>query len=130
MNVVTDTHPLIWFLTGRTRRLSQTARRLFNSAEAGRSGLHIPAVVLMELVLLEQIGRIRLSYADLRAQLALRPTIQIEPLDAADVDEARALAALPDPFDRMIAGTAVRLGLPLLTADERIAALPNVDTVW
>ena len=130
MNVVTDTHPLIWFLTGRTRRLSQTARRVFNAAEAGRSGLHIPAVVLMELVLLEQIGRIRLSYADLRAQLALRPTIQIEPLDAADVDEARALAALPDPFDRMIAGTAVRLGLPLLTADAKIGALPNVETVW
>ncbi len=43
--------------------------------------------------------------------------------------EARSLRALADPFDRLIAGTALRLGVPLISADARIAA-SAVKTVW
>jgi PIN domain nuclease of toxin-antitoxin system len=47
-----------------------------------------------------------------------------------DVREARGLAALVDPFDRLIAGTAIRLDLPLITGDERIRTSGLVRTVW
>ena len=47
-----------------------------------------------------------------------------------DVREARGLTALVDPFDRLIAGTALRLDAPLLTLDERIRRSGLVRTVW
>jgi PIN domain nuclease of toxin-antitoxin system len=73
---------------------------------------------------------VRGSYADLRRQLDLLTTIRMEPLLPEDVDEARALAGLQDPFDRMIAGTALRLGLPLLTRDEAMTKSSSVRTWW
>ena len=130
MNLVTDTHALIWYLAGQHRRLSPRARRAFEEADAGRRTMHVPAVVLAEIVLLEQRGRLRVSYAELRQQIALRQGFPIEPLLAEDVDAARALGDLPDPFDRLIAGTAVRLGVPLLTVDETITASGRVPTFW
>lgn len=84
----------------------------------------------MEIALLEQAGHLRLSYREMREQLGLRPGLPVEPLLPADVDEARGLGALRDPFDRLIAGTSLRLGLPLLTADDAIAVAPSVRTVW
>jgi PIN domain nuclease of toxin-antitoxin system len=130
VNAVTDTHPLVWYLSGADRRLSSKARKLFAAAEAGRSTLYVPAVVMMEIVLLDQMGRIRVSYAELREQLSLRPSVRIEPLTAEDVDEARGLASVSDPFDRLIAGTSLRLGIPLLTRDEVLRQISAVRTVW
>ena len=120
MNLVADTHVLVWYHSGQLRRLSRRARHAFAEAEPARWSLRVPTVVLMEMVLFEERGRIRLSYRELREQLSIRPGIPIEPLTPEDVDEARALAALRDPFDRLIVGTARRLGLALLTNDPAI----------
>jgi PIN domain nuclease of toxin-antitoxin system len=51
-------------------------------------------------------------------------------LDAGVVSEARALPALRDPFDRLIAGTAVALGVPLVSPDTRMARSGRVEVVW
>lgn len=130
MNLVTDTHALIWYLTGQARRLSRRALRVFQDADGGRSTVHIPVVVLMEVVLLERRGRIELAYRELREQLSLRPGMPVEPLVPEDVDEARGLAALRDPFDCLIAATARRLGLPLITRDDLITEAKVVRTYW
>ena len=47
-----------------------------------------------------------------------------------DVDEARGLGVLVDPFDRLIAGAALRLGLPLLTNDDLITSSKRIRTYW
>ena len=130
MNLVVDTHALIWYLAGDARRLSARARQAFREAERARWTLRIPAVVLMEIVLLEQKRRIRMDYRVIREQLAMRPGMPVEPLMPDDVDEARSLAGWPDPFDRLIAGTALRLGLPLLTNDKVITSTGRVPTLW
>ncbi len=130
MNLVADTHALVWYLTGQTKRLGRRARAALTQADEGRGTVFVPTAVLYELVLLEQAGALRVDYAALREQLALRPGFPMAPLLPEDVDEARSLRPLVDPFDRLIAGTARRLGLPLITIDDRIVGSGLVRTVW
>jgi len=46
------------------------------------------------------------------------------------VIEARALPTLRDPFDRLIAGSAIALGVPLISLDPRIAGSGRLQVVW
>lgn len=129
MKLVTDTHALVWYLSGE-KRLSRRARQAFHHADAGRWTVHVPAIVLYEISMLERLGRLRLSYRQLRDQLALRPGLPIEPTTAEDVDETRSLGTIADPFDRLVAATALRLSAPLITCDETLSAAPAVRTYW
>jgi len=52
VNLVVDTHALVWYLSGWEPRLSARVRRAFSAAECGRSTIHVPVAVLFELVLL------------------------------------------------------------------------------
>lgn len=58
--------------------------------------------------------------------------IEVAPtdLDVACAFEAVPRAEMPDPFDRIIGGTAAALGVPLVTCDKRLSTLPLVDTIW
>ncbi len=129
MKFAVDTHALVWHLA-EDRRLSRRAGKLLGQCESGASTAHVSTIVLMEISMLEALGRIIGSYPELRDQLERRPGFVIEPLTAEDVDEARSLAKLHDPFDRMIAGTSIRLGLPLLTRDATMTEDPRIDTIW
>ena len=82
-------------------------------------------------MLLER-GRVKssLSFNDWHDRVTQFPGLPIEPLVWEDIREARGLAALVDPFDRLIAGTAIRLDAPLITGDERIRASRLVRTIW
>jgi PIN domain nuclease of toxin-antitoxin system len=129
---VTDTHALIYFASGDLRRLSARALRIFRRAEADRDRVHVPVVCFFELALLLERGRVRsrLSFDEWRVRIAAHPGLPIEPLLWEDVREARGLAALVDPFDRLIAATAVRLDAPLITSDGRIRESGLLRSVW
>ena len=82
-------------------------------------------------MLLER-GRVKssLSFNEWHDRVAQSPGLPIEPLAWEDIREARGLVALVDPFDRLIAGTAIHLDAPLITGDERIRASGLVRTIW
>jgi PIN domain nuclease of toxin-antitoxin system len=129
---VTDTHPLVFFATGDLRRLSSRCMRIFRRAEEGRDHVHVPVICFFELAMLVERGRIhsRLDFDAWHELVDQQPGLPIEPLVWDDIREARGLAGLIDPFDRLIAATAVRLGAPLLTSDERIQSSGLVQTIW
>lgn len=92
----------------------------------------MPTVCLFEVGQLEEQGRIRLGvpferWCDL---VEGAEALIVLPLRREHVSEARALPALRDPFDRMIAGTAIALGVPLLTPDTRIGDVGRLSVVW
>jgi len=129
---VADTHALVFFATGQLRRMSPRCRNIFRRAEEERDRVHVPSVCFFEIALLLERGRLR-SRVDFDAWHALVAThrgLPIEPLAWEDIREARGLAGLVDPFDRLIAGTALRLEAPLLTDDERIRQSGLVRTIW
>jgi PIN domain nuclease of toxin-antitoxin system len=94
--------------------------------------LAVPTVCLFEVGQLEERGRVSLGvpferWCDL---IEGAEPLLLLPLERSHVSEARALPMLRDPFDRLIAGTAVALGLPLITADARIAEARRVRVIW
>jgi PIN domain nuclease of toxin-antitoxin system len=132
IGAVVDTVALLGYLGGAARGLGRTARRTFDRARAGQVQLAVPTVCLFEVSQLEERGRISLRvpferWCDLLEQTE---ALLLLPLARAHVSEARSLPTLRDPFDRLIAGTAVALGVPLVTPDARIAELKRVTVIW
>jgi PIN domain nuclease of toxin-antitoxin system len=129
---VADTHALVFFATGQLRRMSPRCRNIFRRAEEQRDRVHVPVVCFLEVALLLERGRIRsrIDFEEWYDLVAAHPGLPIERLVWDDIREARGLATLVDPFDRLIAGTALRLDAPLLTNDERIRDSGLVRTVW
>jgi PIN domain nuclease of toxin-antitoxin system len=132
MTYVSDTHALVFFASGNAARMSRKCAQIFRRAQQERDRVHIPIVCFFELAMLLERGRVKssLSFDDWHDGVAQFPGLPIEPLIWEDIREARGLAGLVDPFDRLIAATAIRLDAPLITGDERIRACGPVRTIW
>jgi PIN domain nuclease of toxin-antitoxin system len=129
---ILDTAPLVYYVGGRTDRLGAAARRFLRSAEHRGRRLGAPTISLFEIAQLEERGRVQLSlpYDRWCQMLEDSQPLLLLPLERSHVSEARALPALRDPFDRLIAGTAAALEVPLITSDARIAESGRVRVVW
>jgi PIN domain nuclease of toxin-antitoxin system len=129
---VLDTAPLIYYVGGRADRLGLAARRLLHTAERRGRRVGASTISLFEIARLEERGRVQLSLPfDRWCQLVEdSQSLLVLALERPHVSEARALPALRDPFDRLIAGSAAALGVPLITSDARIAESRRVRVVW
>jgi PIN domain nuclease of toxin-antitoxin system len=129
---VTDTHALIWAIDGKRMRLGKRARRLFDSADEGKSAIYIPAQALVDLG--EACHRSRVTL-DLpfeewaRAAFASGKYHEAE-LTAEIVYAAQRLHSIPERGDRLIAATAVVLDVPLITRDPEIQNAAGVECIW
>jgi PIN domain nuclease of toxin-antitoxin system len=127
---VADTHALIWALLG-DPRLSPAARA-FMSVE-GTDSIGVSAISLVEIVYLEEKRRLPAGiFARVASALATSASALVAvPMD---VSIAQALTSvsrgsIPDMPDRIIAATALHLGVPLISRDARIQA-SSIKTIW
>lgn len=131
LSAVADTHALVWYLF-EPDMLSPAASVALDAATAGVGKITVSAMTLVELTYLVEKGRIPVHVLAHVTDLVERGvSILAVPLDAAI---AKTLAAIPrgdipDLPDRVIAATAMHLGLPLVSRDGKILA-SNVQTIW
>jgi PIN domain nuclease of toxin-antitoxin system len=127
-----DTHTAVWYLNA-DAWLSDRAKRFID--EAGRRGVPvlISSISLVEVVYLREKGRIPPESLT-RLKEALR--LQDSALRVADLTMAVALAVgrvirdeVPDMPDRIIAGTALYFGVPVISRDRKIQT-SAVETIW
>lgn len=129
---VTDTHGLIWYLED-SPRLGPAAGAAFDACDQGLGVIYIPTICLVEMIYLQEKGRISANL--LEQLLAELQTAATGLVIASLTDEvAQAVALVPrdqvaDMPDRIIAATALHLGLPLLSRDRKIQ-LSGLTTVW
>lgn len=111
-----DTHVVVWLYTGETERLSSAA---IASIEA-----HPPVVspmVQLELSYLHEIGRLRISGADIISDLGRRIGLRLSDTPLAPlVATAATLTWTRDPFDRLIVADALMSDAELVTKDRVI----------
>jgi PIN domain nuclease of toxin-antitoxin system len=129
---VADTQAILWWINA-DRRLSPLARRVCEAARRAGDRLGVSAMTLIELIYLVERGRVP---PDGRTRLldvidAPSSEVAVIPVDRAVADAALSIdrAAIPELPDRVIAATALHLGVPLVTSDLRIRA-SGVATIW
>jgi PIN domain nuclease of toxin-antitoxin system len=129
---VTDTHPLIWYAANRQAKLSKKVLRIFEKAWANQAFIYVPAAVLWEIALLIKAGQIRLPqpFDQWAAALNSKPGFEIAVLDAAVLQTSLNVTINGDPFDEVIAATALNLDLPLITKDTDITDSGLIEIIW
>ncbi|MBU1690632.1 MAG: type II toxin-antitoxin system VapC family toxin [Gammaproteobacteria bacterium] len=130
--IVLDTHILIWWVTD-DAALSKTAKDEINRELEG-GDIIISAISAWEISMLVANRRLVLSM-EVNAWLSTVAEIEAVSFMPVDIEIATKSVELPgefhkDPADRMIVATARKLGVPLVTKDEKIRAYPHVKTIW
>jgi PIN domain nuclease of toxin-antitoxin system len=129
---VADTHAALWYLFG-DPRLSSRAKDFIDEAAAGRRTIELSPISLAEVVYLIEKGRLPGSaFDDLRAALINPNHVLKEAPFTAEVVKAMwhvPRESVPDMPDRIVAATAVYLGVPVISRDARIRAA-KLRTVW
>jgi PIN domain nuclease of toxin-antitoxin system len=130
--IVLDTHVWLWWISSPEKLAADAARAIHDAAE--KNGIVISSISAWEVALLVEKGRLVLS---IDVQDWVRKTESLPFVRFVPVDNAIALrsVAMPgafhaDPADRIIAATALVMGLPLVTKDEKIRAYPHLRTIW
>ena len=132
MSAVLDTHAVVWYLLD-SDRLPQKAYSLIDGALAGGAPAYISSISLIEIVYLTERGRIAPgAFEKIGNELQQEtPAFRIVSVDFGIAKALREIPriAVPDMPDRIIAGTALYLKLPLITRDRRLTAL-GIRTIW
>lgn len=130
--VLADTHAAVWYLA-RSPQLSPTARQTMVDAAAAGDPVYVASISLVEIRYLIDRGRLpETAFMSLDSALA-DPAVALE-LVPLDQQVARAVGSIPrrsvpDMPDRIIAATALVLGVPLITRDQKLRA-SVVPTIW
>lgn len=120
-----DTHVVLWLAQRAENKLGADARRAIARQERA-----VSPIVLLELELMHEIGRLKASPDKVLSAIRSRMTLEISRAPLADiVERARGLSWTRDPFDRMIVANAMADQAPLATSDGRILEHFK-DAIW
>ena len=133
MSVVADTHTIIWYLRS-PEKLSTNAVNALDNALNNSESIFISAISLVEMNYLVEKNRIPTSSLEQLLQLIDDPLVNLVVIPL-DTPVAKAFTQIPRKIvpemgDRIIAATALYLGLPLVTKDHKISNLSNIQIVW
>jgi PIN domain nuclease of toxin-antitoxin system len=130
--IVADTHAALWSLR-EPQRLSVAATAAIQQAIAGGDVVFISAITVVEIRYLIEKASLPATDFDLLLSTIEKPdaSLVVVPIDLAIglAVEQVPRHLVPDMPDRIIAATALHLGLPLVTKDAQIRE-SGVPTIW
>ena len=130
--IVLDTHVWVWFISN-PELLSERAKRYVDAAVEEKA-IMISSISVWEVALLIAKKRLilTLELSDWIAKSEMLPFFKFIPVDNSiaikSVNLPQPLHS--DPADRIIIATAISLGAPVVTKDEKILNYSQVQTIW
>ena len=125
MNLLLDTHTLLWTLTDPER----LPPRVVEAIASPRNAVYVSAVNTWELVIKAGLGRVDVPFSDLESAIGEAGFSEL----AVTIAHSLRLRELPhhhrDPFDRLLVAQALDEALILVTGDSAIRSYP-VQTFW
>lgn len=125
---VIDTQALIKYLNGK-KVISDTVESILKAADEGKNVIIIPSIVLFEIGYLHEKGRIPFALKDIEEIIENSFNYIEEKLCLRIVKAAFEIKDIPELHDRLIAGTAKYLNLPIITNDPVILQSDSVKCV-
>lgn len=129
---VADTHAVIWYIFGDTRISAKAQKTIDEAARNGRY-VGISTMTLAEIFYLNEIKRIASDTLSRLITLLRDPENVLTeiPIDSGIVESMIHIPRqdIPDLPDRVIAATALSLGVPIITRDRKIQAA-NLQSLW
>ncbi len=129
MIYVTDTHPLLWFLSD-DPKLSRKAKEIFLEAEKGESTLVIPSIVLAELMYVFEKQDAGNNFRILLENIKIAENYEIYPLDIETLEKAFDIKTIKELHDRIIVASAQLLDCEIITKDEQITNSKEAKCIW
>lgn len=129
MEYVTDTHALVWYLTG-DNKLSSKAKIIFTDLEQGKGKLIISVVVFLEVLVIIEKKKIKTTWQDFNNKVSQFPTAIIYPIGLDILQEIDQIGMSLELHDRILATTAKIHEASLITRDPKIKKVKGVKTVW
>ncbi len=129
---VTDTHALVWHLFN-PARLGPKGTAAFREVQQGQALLIVPLVVIAEMAMVVEKGRVSATMDQFQAviaQMQSSTNYQINALTLPLVLAAMRLTQLADIFDRLIVAETQAVNAKLITVDSEIAGSGIVSVVW
>ncbi|HOP31224.1 MAG TPA: PIN domain-containing protein [Spirochaetota bacterium] len=125
---VTDTQAIIKFINGQ-KVISSKVTSIFKDADKGKNIIIIPSIVLFEIGYLHEKSRIPVSINDMENIIRVSVNYLEEKLSIDIIKTAFEITDIPELHDRLIAGTARYLDIPLITNDPVILKSRFVKTI-
>ncbi len=94
------------------------------------TSIHIPTMVLAEILYLSEKNRISASLADVFQLIRDIPNFKEFPMDCEVLESAVEITDIPELHDRLVSATAKLLGLELITNDPKMESSAFVKTIW
>ncbi len=130
--VAADTQSIIWYLTN-SPKLSAVALAALDDAIQNGDLIYVSSITIVEATYLVEKNRIaETTMAQLTAILKDSANgYKLAPLSLEIAQAVRQVPReiVPEMPDRIIAATALQMGVPLVTSDLQIRA-SNVTTIW
>ena len=130
--VLLDTHAWVWFVSN-PENLSDQARSSIEAAME-KKAIHISSISTWEVALLVSRNRLKLTMnvQDWIQRSEALPFMKFIPVNNSIAVQS---VYLPpplhnDPADRIIIATALSLGMPVVTKDEKIINYSHIETIW
>jgi PIN domain nuclease of toxin-antitoxin system len=131
--IVVDTHAIVWYFCS-PEKLANDASIAFDRAINNGYPIYISAISIVEITFLVEKNRLPQVALDQLIENLADPDVGLV-IVPMDILVAKTLAKIPretvpEMCDRIIAATALYLGLPLVTKDHKIRNLDVIQTIW